>query len=288
MKKFIFYFTVAFIFFLNNEVFAVKVMTFNIWTGSPHKKESFIAIIKKADPDIVIINEANDPATFYEMADALGYDSVLSIHNKYNVGILSKYPILSHEFYQLETLAKALVEVKIKFPDLDKPLYVFACHLVALNLTGRNKKRAIEIDSILPYIQKRAGEYIVFAGDMNEESHLDRPMPNDCISRAIEAIGLTDSYRNYYKCTEVCPGFTHNILMIPTKRIDYIYISSQLEVTDSQTLGKLFYNPWPSDHAALISDIKLKEFPTTVLAISKIEDAPKKKSKRKKVVVDKK
>ena len=286
MKKFILYLTIALFFFANSEVFAVKVMTFNIWTGKPHKKDSVIAIIKKADPDIVVINEANDVDTFNAIADALGYERVLCVHNKYNVGVLSKYKIESHENYMLETLAKSLVEVKINIPGWDKPLYLFACHLVALNLTGRNKKRGIEIESILPYIQKRMGDHVIFAGDMNEESHLDRIMPEDCVSRAIAAIGLTDSYRDYLKSPEVSPGFTHNILMIPTKRIDYIYISNQLEVKESETIGKAFYRPWPSDHGALISEIVLKEKSLLpILAASTEATVPKKKSKLKKLDV---
>lgn len=288
MKNLIFCLSVALILFGHSEVFAVKVMTFNIWTGKPKKKENFIEIIKKADPDIVVINEANDPETFYAIADALGYERVLSVHNKYNIGVMTKFKIESHECYLLDTLAKSLVEVKIKVPEWDKPLYLFASHLVALNLPGRNKKRGLEIETILPYIQKRLGDHVIFAGDLNEESHLDRPMPEECISRSIAAIGLTDSYRHYFKSPEVAPGYSHNILMIPTKRIDYIYISNQLDVEESQTLGKLFYKNWPSDHAAVISDIKLKVLPPPVFIANAIPDAPKKKAKNKKVVSDKK
>ena len=301
MKNLVLCITAALIFLVNNEVFAVKVMSFNLWTGKPKKKESFIEIIKKADPDIVIINEANDPETFNAIADALGYERVLSVHNKYNVGVLSKYKIESQECYALETLAKSLVEIKVNIPGWDKPVYIFACHLIALNLPGRNKKRGVEMETILPYIQKRMGDHVIFAGDMNEESHLDRPMDENCISRSIESIGLIDSYRNYFKSPEVSPGFTHNILMIPTKRIDYIYISNGLEVSNSETLGKLFYSPWPSDHAALLSEINLKpiitpdapaappvpETPETkqILASVVKPEQPKKKVKKKKIEV---
>lgn len=292
MKNLIFCLTAALVFFSSGEVFAVKVMTFNIWTGKAQKKEKFIEIIKKADPDIVIINEANDPETFIAIAEALGYEKVLSIHNKYNIGVMTRFKIESHENYELETLSKSLVEVKVKVPGWDRPLYVFACHLVALNLNGRNKKRGIEIETILPYIQKRLGDPVVFAGDMNEESHLDKPMPENCISRSIEEIGLIDSYRNYFKSPEVSPGFSHNILAIPTKRIDYIYVSKQIEVVESETLGKLFYRPWPSDHAALVTNIKLKEPETTnpekAIISNVVPDVPKNKSKKKNVEVGKK
>lgn len=259
MKTIIFTLAIICSLFTSTEVFAFKVMTFNIWTGKSKKIDDFIAIIKKADADIVIINEANDPETFYQIADQLKYERVLAVHNKYNVGILSKFKIESYEFFLLENLSKSLVEVKVNVPGLNKPLWVFASHLVALNLNRRNKKRAIEIESILPYIKKRLDDHVVFAGDMNEESHLDKKMPKNCISRAITDLGLVDSYRNYFKSTEVAPGFTHNILVIPTKRIDYIYVSNQLEVLGSETLGKKYYQPWPSDHAALITELKLKE-----------------------------
>lgn len=288
MKKIFFALTLLFVLFIPNEVFAFKVMTFNIWTGSPKKVEDFIAIIKKADADIVIINEANEPETFYQIADELKCERVLSIHNKYNVGILSKYKIESHECFVLDSLAKSLVEVKVKVPELDKPLWVFATHLVALNLNSRNKKRGIEIESILPYISKRIEDHVVFAGDMNEESHLDKKMPEECVSRWIESIGLTDSYRDFFKSVEVAPGFTHNILVIPTKRIDYIYISKQLEVLDSETLGKKYYQPWPSDHAALITELKLKEHAAVLEVAPNLPEEKITKTKKRKIKTAKK
>lgn len=255
-------------------------MTFNWWTGKEAKKERFVDIIRLADPDIAIINEANDPEVFYEIADTLKYERVLSVHNKYYVGILSKYKIEDHQCYLLKNLAKSLVEIKVSVPELDKPLYVFACHLVALNTSGRAKKRGIEMDTILPYVKKRLNSHVIFAGDMNEESHLDRIMPEKCISRSISDLGLIDSYRNYYKSPLVAPGFTHNILMIPTKRIDYIYGSSTMEVKNSEVLDKKYYRNWPSDHAAVITEFKQKEEilnTKPVVISSKIED---KKSER--------
>lgn len=269
MKKIIFTLAILCSLLTSSEVFALKVMTFNIWTGKSRKAEHFIEIIKKADPDIVILNEANDPKVFHQIADQLKYERVLSIHKKYYVGVLSKFKIESHEFYFLDTLSKSLVEVKVNVPGFDKPLWVFGCHLVALNLKRRNKKRALEIESILPYIEKRMGDHVIFAGDMNEVSHLDKKMPEKCISRSIAAIGLIDSFRAYHNDPQKKPGFTHVVIVVPTKRIDYIYVSGQLEVLESETIGKKNYKPWPSDHAAVLTKLKLKE-PVSLKASEKL------------------
>ena len=76
--------------------------------------------------------------------------------------------------------------------------------------------------------------------------------------------------------------------MIPTKRIDYIYTSNQFEVVDSNVLDKKFYHHWPSDHAALITELKLKDPLTAVIASPNIIKKSKKKVKKAKNEVVKK
>lgn len=245
--------------FSTSELFAFRVMTFNLWTGKEYKKERIIDVIRKANPNVVILNEANYVQVFNEIADRLGYKKVLSESYKYHVGILSKYEILDAKIYDSPLLAKSLVKVKLSVPELDKPLYVFACHLTALDLSRRAKHRVAEIDFILSQMEEHKGDYIILAGDMNEVSHLDKNMPESSISRTIQTFGLVDSYRAYSKDSKASPGFTHMILWIPSKRIDYIYSSSNLAVTFSKVLDKKFYRFWPSDHGAVISDFKIEE-----------------------------
>ncbi|PCJ52546.1 MAG: hypothetical protein COA79_23355 [Planctomycetota bacterium] len=244
--------------FSTSPVYALKVMTFNLFTGSKHKKEAFIKVLKKGNADIIIINEANNIAVFNELSKSLNYYSVLSIKNHYNVGVLSRYPIKSHTFHHIKVLAKSLVEVHIKVPDIKDEVIVFACHLNALNTNKRRKKRIKEMEAILPIISKYQGRKIIFAGDMNEVSHLDKNIKGKCVSKLIQNIGLIDSYRNYHEVVEVSPGYTHNILMIPTKRIDYIYLSNHFKIVSSDTIDKRILRPWPSDHAAVVTEIEIK------------------------------
>lgn len=263
MAKYFFYLFLIAMISLPSEAFAFKMMTFNVWTGKEHKKKHILAIIKKANPDIIVINEANHPQVFNDIADALNYHRILAIHNTYNVGILSKFPIETHQFFFFKEVKKSLVEAQINVPELDKPLYLFACHLTALNLNKRVKKRKIEIDIILEQVKKRLKDhYVILAGDMNEESHLDRDVPkNYQVSRTIASLGLLDSYRTYHTDIKKNRGFTHVAIAIPTRRLDYIYGSPALKVIDSQVLNRKFYRSWPSDHAAVITEYTLVKAP---------------------------
>ncbi len=247
--------TFLFIFALQ-DVFALKVMTFNLWKGGEKKKESIYEILKKADADIMIINEANDSKVFFEIAEMLGCERVLHVHNKYNIGIISKHPIVSHKFHKFDALSKSLVEAQIKLPEGDV-VNVFASHLVALSISSRQKIRQKELEAILPILETKKGEKIIFAGDMNEESHLDKSMKKGSVSEKFADMGLVDTYRDYHKSPEVAPGYTHNILLIPSKRIDFIYASKDFKVKSADCLGKTFYRPWPSDHAAVITELEI-------------------------------
>lgn len=261
------------LFFAFQDVFALKVMTFNIWTGGERKKEDVYEILKKANADVMIINEANDADNFFETAKKLGFESVLHIHNKYNIGIISRYPIVSHKFHKIDVLSKSLVEAQIKLPN-GEIVNVFGCHLVALNLGGRQKIRQKELSAILSILETKKGQNIILAGDMNEESFLDKAMKKGSISERLAAIGLSDCYRSYHQCPEVAPGFTHNILLIPSKRIDYIYASKGFRIDDADCLGKAFYRPWPSDHAALVTDLTIKDSAKSAIAKGASDKSP--------------
>lgn len=246
-------------FFSTCQVFALKVMTFNLLMGGKHKKEALLKVLEKGSADIIIINEANNIEVFNGLAKSLGFYSILSVKNHYNVGILSRYPIKSHTLHQLDVLAKSFVEVHVKVPEFKDDVIVFACHLTALSTNKRRKKRLKEMAVILPIISKYQGRKIIFAGDMNEVSHLDKRIKGKCVSKLMQSAGLIDSFRNYHEVVEVAPGYTHNILMIPTKRIDYIYLSKHFKIVSSDTIDKKNILDWPSDHAAVVTEVEIKK-----------------------------
>ena len=82
-------------------------------------------------------------------------------------------------------------------------------------------------------------------------------------------IGFTDTFRKVHKNEIKLRGYTWTNITKPDDpndfhdRIDYIF-SKGAEIVDSQIVGEnntnahIVLNPWPSDHRAVVSTVKIK------------------------------
>ncbi|MGV2437539.1 MAG UNVERIFIED_CONTAM: hypothetical protein LVT10_23720 [Anaerolineae bacterium] len=135
----------------------------------------------------------------------------------------------------------------------------------------------------MPELQQ-AGIPTMLTGDFNTPSHLDwtaevvatnpqRLYPVEwLVSKAVEASGMTDTYRAIHPNPVTVPGNTwtygypHPRLseneMID--RIDFVYASNDVRVLESQIVGErdgqdvgIGVLPFPSDHRGVVSTVEL-------------------------------
>jgi hypothetical protein len=122
---------------------------------------------------------------------------------------------------------------------------------------------------------------VFFTGDHNEPSSLDwtgataaaRPDVKQVVpwpvSEAILGLGFNDTYREVHPDPVLDPGITHQGA---GDRIDYVYAAGPVDTLDSQLVGEeggrgvdIGFDPWTSDHRAVLSTFDVTPVPMPVM-----------------------
>ncbi len=235
----------------------MKVATYNIAAGLSdgyfRKKDYYKAanVIKKIDADIITLNEVGKPLPEFIKAHAdfiaeyCGYKyysfAKATSYRKYPYGnaILSKYPMENVYVVPLKRFVQIL-------PGIYEPRCILSAQIKA---PGTVRVICTHL-GLLPDEQRlgllKAAELInasdmptVFTGDLN-------------ISRNCRAIAPIRSIMN-----DVCDmhGVTLKTFpsVNPRKRLDYIFVSENISVTDVRVVNEI-----ASDHLPLVAEISIK------------------------------
>lgn len=263
----------------------VSVMTWNIWHGGRHfgKRvgvDRIIDIIKKAKPDIVILQDTEHSGE--KIADGLGY--YLFSRSK-GLSVISKYPYGdSYDIYKPETFGC----VSVKTGD-DKEVFICPVMLEskpnigAYVMTGKAipdtiieremETRGLQMRFILGELSSftlNRNSTLILGGDFNSGSHLDWTEKNKenhngiavelPVSKMLEQENFKDSYRIVNPDETESPGITWSPVFRNTlqDRIDFIYVKGNaLTPVSSHVINSYDYD-FPSSHAALITVFSLK------------------------------
>jgi hypothetical protein len=250
------------------EAIPLEVFVYNVEYGGD---ESTDAVIEDVDADVVGVLESYNRLP--EIAETTGYPY-------YNVSlqILSKYPI--HEPSGAEG-RYALIEVRpgevVAFCNIHLDYVRYGPKLLRNGATieevlaSEDEVRTTALDVPLRLMDEliRQGYPVFFTGDHNEPSSLDwtdataaaRPDVEEAVawpvSEAILGLGFRDTYREIHPDPVVDPGITHKGA---GDRIDYLYAAGPVDTVESQLVGEeggrgveLGFDPWTSDHRAVVS-----------------------------------
>ena len=249
------------------------------------------AVIKDLDADVVGVLESYNRLP--EIAEKTGYPY-------YNLGLqlLSKFPI--HEPSGADGLY-ALIEVQPGYAvaffntHLDYVKYGPKLLLDGMPmqevLASEDEVRTDSIRIQTPDMQElaAAGYPVFLTGDFNQPSSLDyaeetvgtrkgitEPVPWT-VSEALFDVGMRDTFREIHTDAVENPGITKDNPDFRAggfgDRIDYVYAGGPVTTLDSKLVGEtggpdveLEYDPWTSDHRAVLSTFEVTpvELPTTV------------------------
>lgn len=232
-------------------------------------------MIAAADPDVVALQEARDPAIVEQIAKLGGFNHWGS-QRLHSTGFLSKVPVLSHAWRHPPRTRHALLEVAFEdgFPRL------FVLHLRAWFSNWSERRRGRELRGLLDGIneqlvkEERAFAFHLIAGDFNalapEEAFDSSPMPGWIrgmvwlsgrdIARSTIAMmqseGYADAWRTLHRDHVADPGYTFPVWR-PHVRLDYVFTpavyASRLtacEVRKTPTAART-----ASDHYPLLVEI---------------------------------
>jgi endonuclease/exonuclease/phosphatase family protein len=232
-------------------------------------------VIADVDADVVGVLESYNRLP--EMAENAGYPY-------YNVSLqlLSKYPILEPSGAEGRY---AFIEVR---PGQVIPIFNIHLDYVKYGpralrhgesvedvIASENEVRTSALEEPLRLMRELIdqGYPVFFTGDHNEPSSLDwteataearkdvtGPVPWP-VSETVLAAGFRDTYREIHPDPVAEPGITHQGV---GDRIDYVYAAGPAETLESQLVGELggrdvnlAYEPWTSDHRAVVSTFEV-------------------------------
>jgi hypothetical protein len=258
----------------------LEVFVYNVEYGGD---ESTDAVIRGVDADIVGVLESYNRLP--EIAANTGYPY-------YNVSLqlLSKYPI--HEPSGAEG-RYALIEVRpgqvVAFFNIHLDYVKYGPKLLRNGasvdevLASEDEVRTSVLDEPLRLMGDLIGQGypVFFTGDHNEPSSLDwteataaaRPDVDEAVawpvSEAILDLGFRDTYRDIHPNPVDAPGITHEGA---GDRIDYLYAAGPSATLDSRLVGEkggsgveLGFDPWTSDHRAVVSTFNVTPVPMPIM-----------------------
>lgn len=121
-----------------------------------------LAVIRPAAPDIVVFQEATDAAVIGRLAAATGLSHWAAMP-RLSLGYMSRLPIAHHEWHRPRLSRHAFLEI---VPE-GMSFRVFGVHLSAVFAAWTERRRAVELRSLLNSIKRHQDGFHALVGDFN-------------------------------------------------------------------------------------------------------------------------
>jgi endonuclease/exonuclease/phosphatase family metal-dependent hydrolase len=234
------------------EGFPVKVMNYNIHSGynvdGGQDFEAIAQVIEESGADIIGMQEVSrvrlmdgavDMTTWLSRRLGMQVLFLGTGEPTWGNALLSRYPIIESGKGKLPDegtpIKRGYLWAKIDVGE-DEPLLVIVTHLHQVVVDSQI--RMVQVPVILDFWDNRG--QTVFLGDLNAE-------PNSEEIKLISRVGLIDSWAK----SGVGPGYTY-YATDPYKRIDYLWLSPDLEVREIEVIQ----SP-ASDHLPVLGEFDL-------------------------------
>lgn len=242
-----------------------RLLTYNILRGGTGRSGAIAAVINACRPDLVLLQEATDPANVERLAAATGMADARTF-SKQSLGFLSRERVASAQWMRPRISRHAFVEI---VPPRGN-VRVYGVHLSAVLAAWTEQRRVFELRALLGSIARHRAGFHVLAGDFNtvasgEEFRIEQlPMrlrPLMWLSggrvrwRTIETViraGYCDAFRTLHPADPGMTLPTHD----PLLRLDYVFVP-QAECARVRTCEVVRTPPADiaSDHFPVVADL---------------------------------
>jgi endonuclease/exonuclease/phosphatase family metal-dependent hydrolase len=241
-----------------------RLLTYNIQRGGRGREAALGRVISACTPDLVVLQEARDPAVVERLARECGM-AQWGAQARSSLGFLSRAPVSHFAWHWPRGSRHAFLELV-----LQDGARIFGVHLAAVHSAWTERRRLRELRALLAAIAEHQHGFHVLAGDFNTLAPgelLDiRQLPYRLRTlvwlsggqirwRTIQAVlsaGYVDGYRLLNPET---PGVTFPA-RAPHIRLDYVFLPQNFTmalracsvVTDANAASA-------SDHLPVLADI---------------------------------
>jgi len=246
----------------------VKLLSYNIRFGGRRRESEIAEVIRGADPDIVVFQEAIDTRVIEQLAGDTGL-SKFAARAEHSIGYISRLEISHHEWHYPAGAKHSFLEIVLAGTEER----VFGLHLSSTFSKWSERRRVREIQSLLKSIERYQEGFHVLVGDFNTlapgevlEVHRmpawirglvwlsGRDIQRDTIQH-IKDSGYIDGYRALHPDDK---GYTFPV-WDPHVRLDYMFVAKvfadrlqSCEVINSPTGAKA------SDHFPLLAELDFR------------------------------
>jgi exodeoxyribonuclease-3 len=155
----------------------MRLLTYNILRGGQGREEKIVKVIQAVDPDVVVVQEAQEIANFQRIAQALEMRAHLAESRRrrlsLRVGLISRLPVLSFRTLHLWPVWPSCLEATVQLAN-GHSLTVFGLHLAAYYPWFFEWWRTYQVRVLLRYIWQTAPKQHLLAGDFNTIAPGDR------------------------------------------------------------------------------------------------------------------
>ena len=140
----------------------LRLLSYNIRFGGRGREQALAETIVAAAPDLVVFQEAIDPAVIHHIAVATGYQFWAARRN-HSIGFLSRQEVDYHEWHYPAGARHSFLEIVLAGGNVR----VFGLHLSARFSKWDERRRTREIRSLLEGIKRHQNGFHVLVGDFN-------------------------------------------------------------------------------------------------------------------------
>ena len=141
---------------------SLKLLSYNIRYGGGGREQQLAAVIKDADPDLVVLQEATDPRVVERLAEETGLQ-ISAAQRGNSVAYLGRVPVRRHEWHRPRGSRRHFMEMELE----GSGLVVFGIHLSAVHAFWTERRRMRELRSLLAWVEARHAGLHVMVGDFN-------------------------------------------------------------------------------------------------------------------------
>jgi endonuclease/exonuclease/phosphatase family metal-dependent hydrolase len=139
-----------------------RLMTYNIMHGGIGRGDAIASVIKSCSPDLVLLQEATDPATIEWLAERTGMAEWRAFERQ-SLGYVSRVPVAFSQWIRPRISRHAFIEVV----PAGEAVRCFGVHLSAVHAAWTERRRRWELRALLRSVARHQDGFHVLAGDFN-------------------------------------------------------------------------------------------------------------------------
>jgi endonuclease/exonuclease/phosphatase family metal-dependent hydrolase len=139
----------------------LRLLSYNIRFGGRGRASLIAGVIREAQPDLVVFQEATDPRVIEQVAEETGMMTWAS-RPAHSIAFISRTPVAHHEWHYPRGARHSFLEIV-----LENEARIFGLHLKARFSKWSERRRAFEIRALLDGIRRHQEGFHVLVGDFN-------------------------------------------------------------------------------------------------------------------------